>query len=146
MALDIDSQVSEATAIELDPGHRRPHLNEGAFLIGNGQISRIIGERGTTPECPEAKFKKRDVVRVRRLKHLKHLPVMGAVAAVVPPGFSPDWAWADLCGKPRALMCRVPARGVTYIVAFEGDPTPHLLREAYLLPTSEPPAEIGFTG
>jgi hypothetical protein len=119
-------------------------MNEGAYLIGNGQITRLEGQCGTTPECPEAKFKRCDVVRVRRLKHLKHLPERGAVVAVIPPGFSPDWAWADTLGKPRPLMCQVGARTVTCIVAFEGDPKPHLLRETYLLPTDEPAAEIGF--
>jgi hypothetical protein len=118
---------------------------DGAFLIGpSGQLTRLEGERGTTPECPEAKFKRSDVVKVRRLKHLKHLPAIGAVVTVIPPQFSPDWAWADTLGKPRPLMCQVGARTVTYIIAFEGDPNPHLLRESYLLPTNEPPAEIGF--
>jgi hypothetical protein len=119
-------------------------MQDGAFLIGNGQITKLEGLLGTTPECPEAKFKRLDVVRVRRLKHLKHLPDKGAVVTVIPPHFSPDWAWADTLGKPRPLMCQVGARVVTYIVAFEGDPKPHLLREAYLAPTNEPPAEISF--
>ncbi len=119
-------------------------MTEGAFLIGNGQLTKLEGQRGTTPECPEAKFQKAGVVRVRRLAHLKHLPERGAVVAVVPPGFSPDHAWDDLCGRPRRLMHQVPARIVRYIVAFEGDQTPHLLRERDLLPTDEPPAEISF--
>ena len=38
---------------------------EAAFLIGNGQIHKIIGERGQTPPCPAAKFKSGDVVKVR---------------------------------------------------------------------------------
>ena len=116
-----------------------------AFLLGpGGQMTRLQGPHGTTPECPEAKFSVRQVVRVRRLKHLRHLPVLGAVVAVVPPNFSPDHAWDDLYGRPRRLMCQVPVRHVTYIVAFEGDQAPHLLREAYLLPTNEPPADIKF--
>jgi hypothetical protein len=41
-------------------------------------------------------------------------------------------------------MHQVPARIIKYIVAFEGDQTTHLLRERDLLPTNEPPAEIGF--
>jgi hypothetical protein len=45
-------------------------------------------------------------------------------------------------GNPRPLMCQVGARHVTYIVAFEGDPRPTLLREKYLLPTREPSAEM----
>jgi hypothetical protein len=116
------------------------------FLIGNGQVTALTGQRGTTPECPEALFKPRDVVRIRRLKHLRHLPALGAIAAVVPPGFSPDWAWDDLCKRPRRLMCQVPKRVVTYIVAFEGDGVPAILRESSLLPTNEPPAEIAIAG
>jgi hypothetical protein len=114
------------------------------WLIGNGEMVRIEGQRGITPDCPEALFKINDTVRVRRLKHLKDLPEIGAVAAVVPPGFSPDWAWADLCGRPRPLMHQVPSRHISYIVAFEGDRKPHLLREKYLRVSDLPPAEIKF--
>jgi hypothetical protein len=119
-------------------------MNEQAWLIGDGQVTRIEGPRGTTPECPEALFRKGDVVRVRRLSHLKHLPEIGAVASVIPPGFSPDWAWADLCGRPRPLMHQVPSKHISYIVAFENDRRPHLLREKYLRPSGLPPTEIGF--
>ena len=43
-----------------------------AFILGpGGRITPLQGPRGTTPECPEAKFKKSDVVRIRRLKHLR---------------------------------------------------------------------------
>jgi hypothetical protein len=119
-------------------------MREGVFLIGNGMVTVLEGERGVTPECPEAKFQRNAVVRIRRLKHLRRLPEKGAIAAVVPPGFSPDHAWDDLRGLPRRLMHQVAARKVTYIVAFEGDPKPHLMHEADLLPTSDPPAEIGF--
>ena len=31
------------------------------FLVGGGQIHRLIGERGETPACPEAKFKRGDI-------------------------------------------------------------------------------------
>lgn len=117
----------------------------GAFLIGpGGQMHEIQGQHGTTPLHPDARFKKGDVVRVRRLKHLKDLPERGAVAAVVPPGFSPDWAWDDLCGRPRRLMHQVPSRSIKCIVAFEGSLTPHLIRERDLLPTDEAPVEISF--
>lgn len=34
---------------------------EEAFLIGGGQIHRLIGPRGETPACAEAKFKRGDV-------------------------------------------------------------------------------------
>ena len=119
-------------------------MSEGAFLIGNGQITRIEGQRGTTPDCPEALFKKTSVVRLRRRKHLSHLPEKGAVVAVVPPGFSPDHALDDLWGRPRRLMHQVPAKKVTYIIAFEGDTKPHLMHERDLIATDDPPAEIGF--
>lgn len=118
---------------------------EGGFLIGpGGQFLELRGPTGVTPDCPEALFQKNAVVRVRRLEHLKHLPELGAVVAVVPPGFSPDWAWDDLCGRPRRLLHQVPTNKVQYIVAFEGDQTPHLMRERDLVATKEPPAEVSF--
>lgn len=104
-----------------------------------------VGERGVTPSCPQALFKVGDVVRVRRLKHLRHLPDRAAVAIVVPPGFSPDHAMADAKGERRPLMHRVPLHVVTYIVAFDGDPVPHLLRERDLLPSNEAPVEIRWS-
>ena len=111
---------------------------EGAFIFGpNGRMEQIIGPRGTTPECSEAKFKRGDVVRIRRLKHLKHLPERAVVFVAIPPGFSPDWAMADLRKEPRPLMCQVGARVVTYIVGFEDNPRPWLFKERYLLPTGE---------
>jgi hypothetical protein len=116
------------------------------FILGpQGQMVKMEGQIGTTPDCPEARFAKRAIVRVRRLKHLIHLPELGAVVAVVPPGFSADWAWADVCGKPRPLMHQVPARKVKYIIGFQGDYRPHLMRERDLLPTREPEADIIFS-
>ena len=106
-----------------------------AFLLGpGGQVSVLTGQRGTTPECPEALFKVGDVVKVRRLKHLRHLPELAAIAVVIPPGFSPDWALADWRGDPRPLMYQVGARCVTYLVGFDNNPTPYLLREGDLRP------------
>lgn len=63
---------------------------EQAFLIGGGQIHRIIGERGETPPCPEAKFKRGDVVKVRRNQAVGHFPPELIVLVAIPPGFSPD--------------------------------------------------------
>lgn len=114
----------------------------GAWLIGNGQVVRLRGEIGPTPPEPRALFKVNDVIKVRRLKHLRGLPEFGAIAAVVPIGYSPDWAWADLKGQPRPLMAEVGRRYVQYIVAFEGNLAPHLLREKYIVATDQPPAEI----
>jgi hypothetical protein len=120
---------------------------ETVLLLGpGGQMTRLEGPRGTTPECPVAKFKKGDVVRIRRLKHLRDLPDIAAVAVVIPPNFSPDWAMADLRGKPRPLMAQVGSKAITYIVGFDGNPTPYLIKEKYLLPSGEPPVEIKIEG
>lgn len=122
-------------------------MNDGTvLLIGGGQVHVITGPRGTTPECPEAKFKRGDVVRLRRLKHLKHMPDRAAVAVVIPPGFSPDWAMADLRNAPRPLMCMVGSRRVTYIVGFDSNPTPYLISERDLMPSDEPPVVIEIEG
>jgi hypothetical protein len=116
---------------------------EGAFLLhSNGQMTRLEGQRGTTPPCPEARHQAEDVVRIRRRKHLRHLPEIGAVVVVIPPGFSPDWAMDDLWSKPRRLMCQVGARDVTYFIGFEGDRRPHLMHERDLLPTGEKAAAV----
>jgi len=104
-----------------------------SFLLGpNGQMTKLQGPRGTTPDVPEALFAKNEVVRVRRLKHLRDLPEDGVVVAVVPPHISPDHVWDDLCGKPRRLMHRVPLGRIGYFVAFEGNQTAYLLREKNL--------------
>lgn len=100
---------------------------------------------GITPACPEAKFSPGDVVQVRRLRHLRHLPEQGAVAVMVPPGFPPEWAMADARGELRPLMTTQPHRTVTYVVAFEGDRVPHLLRESDLKPTGLPKVQVGWT-
>lgn len=113
------------------------------LIIGpGGQIIKLLGVIGETPKCPEAKFKVGDVVRVRRLKFLRHLPDIAAVAAVVPPNYSPDWAMADLRGTPRPLLYAVGSRQIQYIVGFDQNPKPYLMKEKYLLPSDEPPVEI----
>ena len=113
-------------------------MTEGVFIIGpSGQMNKLVGTIGVTPECPKAMFRKLDVVRLRRRKHLSGFPPVAAIVAVVPPGFSPDWAMDDLWGEPRRLMHRVGALKITYIVAFEGNPVPYLLHERDLLPTGE---------
>lgn len=119
-------------------------MNEEAFLIGpGGQMSRLIGARGETPCCPEAKFKRGDVVRVRNTKALANFPREAVVAVAIPPGFSPDHALADLVGEPRPLMAQVGARSITYVLVREADPKPYLARERDLLPSGKPPIEIG---
>ncbi len=117
--------------------------NEEAFLIGGGQVHRLIGPRGETPPCPTAKFKRGDVVKVRNTKALSRFPREAVIAVAIPPCFSPDHALADLVGEPRPLMAQVGARTVTYILVRENDPRPYLARERDLLPSGKPPVEIG---
>jgi hypothetical protein len=116
---------------------------EQAFLIGSGQIHRIIGERGETPPCAEAKFKRGDVVRVRRNLAVGHFPPELIVLVAIPPGFSPDDALADLLGEPRPLMKQVGRRVVSYILCREGDVTAYTCRERDLLVSGKEPVEIG---
>lgn len=113
------------------------------FLIGGGQIHRLVGQRGETPPCPEAKFKRGDVVRVRRNREAGHFPAKMIVLAVVPPGFSPDDAMADLLGEPRPLMKQVERRSITYIVYDEDSGKHGYLAERNLLPSDDPAVEIG---
>ena len=103
------------------------------------------GGYGATPECPQALFKPGDVVKVRRLKFLKHLPEIAAVAIVVPPGFPAEYALADAKGGPRPLMITRTRRYVQYIVAFDGDQTPYLIREKFMKPSDEPSTTVGWT-
>jgi hypothetical protein len=114
-----------------------------AFLIGGGMVHRLIGPRGETPPCPQSKFKRGDVVRVRNTKALANFPREAVVAVAIPPGFSPDHALADLVCEPRPLMAQIGARTVNYILIRENDPTPYLARERDLLPSGKPPVEIG---
>lgn len=114
-----------------------------AFLIGGGKIHRIIGERGETPPCPEAKFKRGDVVKVRRNQAVGHFPPELVVLVAIPPGFSPDDAMADLVGEPRPLMKQVGRRAISYILCREGDPTAYTCHERDLLPSGKEPVEIG---
>jgi hypothetical protein len=116
---------------------------EQAFFIGGGQIHRITGARGETPPCPEARFKRGDVVKVRRTRAVGHFPPELIVLVAVPPGFSPDDAMADLVGEPRPLMKQVGRRAVTYILCQEGSPKVYSCRERDLLPSGKEPVEIG---
>lgn len=97
---------------------------------------------GKTPECPEAKFKIGDVVRRRNLKHLSHLPEQAVIALIVPPGFPPEYAWADMKKEPRPLMVSKGRRIVQYIVGFEGDRQPHLMTEKSFFPEPVGTGEI----
>ncbi len=114
-----------------------------AFLIGGGHIHRIVGQRGETPACPDAKFKRGDVVKVRNIKALASFSREAVVAVAIPPGFSPDHALADLVGEPRPLLAQVGARAITYILIRENDRKPYLVRERDLLPSGKPSIEIG---
>lgn len=114
-----------------------------AFLIGGGKIHRLIGERGETPPCPDAKFKRGEIVKVRRNKRVGHFPTELVVLVAVPRGFSPDDALADLLGQPRKLMKQVGSRSITYILCRDGDTTPYHCAERDLLPSGKEPVEIG---
>lgn len=114
-----------------------------AFLIGGGQMHRLTGERGETPPCPDAKFKRGDVVKVRRNKAVGHFPSELIVLVAIPPGFSPDDAMADLLGKPRPLMKRVGSRKIRYILCREGDATPYCCGNRDLLSSGKESVEIG---
>lgn len=117
--------------------------NEQAFLIGGGRVHQLIGQHGETPPCPQSKFNRGDVVKIRNTKALKSFPREAVVVVAIPPDFSPDHALADLVGEPRPLMAQVGARSVTYLLVRENDPKPYLARERDLLPSGKPPVEIG---
>jgi hypothetical protein len=97
---------------------------------------------GETPACPDAIFKRGDVVAVRNTKALAHFPREAIVAVAIPPGFSPDWALADLVGEPRSALAQVGSRGVTYILVVEYGSQVWLAREKDLTPTGRS-VEIG---
>lgn len=99
--------------------------------------------RGTTPDCPFARFGRGDVVKLRKVKAVAGLPAEAVVAAVVPPGFPPEYALADLLKEPRPLMVSVPRRNISYILVNEGDLTPYCVGEIYLLPSGKPAVDIG---
>lgn len=88
-----------------------------AFIFGNGEVRRIEGAIGETPPCPAAKYAPGDVVLIRRNKSVGHFPERLVVLVAVPPGFSPDYAIADLLGKRRPLMVRAGVRCISYIMA-----------------------------
>lgn len=98
---------------------------------------------GTTPDCPDAKFRRGDVVKLRNRKEVASFPREAIVAVAVPPGFPAAYALADLLGEPRPLMIRKPRRDISYILVNEGDSTPYIAPERYLLPSGKPPVEIG---
>jgi hypothetical protein len=116
---------------------------EQAFLIGGRKIHRLTGRRGETPPCPQSKFNRGDVVKVRNTKALAHFPREAIVVVAIPPGFSPDHALADLLGEHRPLLTSVGVRSVTYLLVRENDPKPYLARERDLLPSGKPAVEIG---
>lgn len=118
-------------------------MTEEAFLIGGGNIHRLVGQRGETPPCPQAKFKRGDVVKVRRNKAVGHFPPELVVLVAIPPGFSPDDALADLVGKPRPLMKRVGSSRIKYLLCREGDAKPYCCGERDILPSGKEPVDVG---
>lgn len=120
-------------------------MSEGAFILGpGGQVARLEGRRGATPPCPEARFKRGEVVKRRKVKPLIMFPDEFIIAVAIPPGFSPDYALADLVGKPRPFMVRLGDRSITYLCVREDDNGSYLIKERYLLPTGKPSVEIGI--
>lgn len=117
-------------------------MNE-AFLIGGGQIHTIHGKRGETPPCPEAEFKRGDVVKVSRRRGFEHIPAELIVLVAIPRDFSPDFALADLLSKPRPLMHQVGSRSISYILCRDGDLTPYHLKERDLRPSGKESVEVG---
>lgn len=117
--------------------------DESVFLIGGEQVLKMEGQRGETPACPGARFSRCDVVKVRNTKALAHFPREVVIATVIPPDFPPDWALADLLGKPRPLMHQVGKRRVSYILVQENDLTPYLADDRHIIASGKPPVEIG---
>lgn len=102
--------------------------------MGNPILVVKDAGHGTTPACPQAKYHCGDVMRWGKLE--------AAIIGIVPPGFSAEYALADLLGEPRPLMIRREKRCVCYILAREGDPSPYLVAESRLRPTGQT-VEIG---
>lgn len=114
------------------------------LLLGNVIEINDAG-RGETPDCPDAKYKAGDIVKVRRTRALADFPPEMVVLKAVPAGFPADHALADLVGEPRPLMIRAPRRCVTYILceADKEPATPYMVRESDLLPSGKEGFEIG---
>ena len=86
--------------------------------------------RGETPAC-ESAFEIGQIVEVAETVEGCG-GRKGVVAAIVPPGFPPEWAIADAAGKARPLVVSPTRAVVAYIVGFEGSKTPYLLEEHWL--------------
>lgn len=84
---------------------------------------------GTTPECPQAKFKRADICKYRKQEVV--------ISVVVPPGHPAEYAMADARGEPRPLMITEPKPGITYVCALDGDLRGHLIPERMLKPTGK---------
>ncbi len=118
-------------------------MEDQAIICGNPPLLILNRGFGETPPCPEAKFNRGDIVKVRRNKSVGHFPSELVVLVAVPSGFSPDDALADLMGEPRSVMTQVGQRSISYILCREGDTKPYHCRERDLLPSGKPPMEIG---
>lgn len=111
--------------------------------LGNNTLLINHAGYGSTPECPQAKFKPGNIVKVRRHK-ARGVPQLACVAIVVPPNFPAEYALADFHKKPRPLMITGAKRFVQYIVGFDGIEQPHLFAEHALIATKHPDAEVGW--
>ncbi len=118
-------------------------MSGDVFLIGNGRMHRLAGQRGETPACPSAQFKRGEIVKVRRNRSVGHFPAELIVLVAVPLGFSADDALADLVGEPRQLMKRVGVKAISYILCQEGSDKVYTCRERDLMPSGKQPVEIG---
>lgn len=98
--------------------------------------------RGETPPCPNANFKRGDVVKVRNKRKLARFPRELIVAVAIPPGFPVEYALADLVGESRPLIITKSSRAVLYILVRENDPTPYVVAETDLLSSGKPAVEI----
>lgn len=119
----------------------------GGLLIGMGQVLHIQDAgHGTTPDCPQARYAKGQIVTRRAARWLAGKPMVCLIIAVVPPGFPADYALADAAGTARPLVTGKPRRVVSYIVGFEGHLAPALLLERDILSATGETAEVCWTG
>lgn len=103
--------------------------------MGNPILLVTNAGHGETPDCPEAEFEVGEVVIYRGERDC-------VVAAIVPPGFPPEYALADAQGKARPLMISECSRFPRYIVGRQNDRRPYLAFAAQLKSQGEAPATI----
>jgi hypothetical protein len=75
-------------------------------------------DRGDTPPCADALFRRGDVVQVRRCKRLEHIP------------------------HEMVVLGDFPGASIVYLLVKEGEPQDYLVKEKDLTPTGKT-VEIG---